>query len=109
MIENILILDVETQGLDEKKGKLLEIGCIFYNIPTRSIHHQVSFLMKEDSNPVEHINHISVESLKTVLPECTIMGYGFVCQLLFSCDDIVAHNAAFDRKWLMALNDGMKE
>ena len=60
-INTILILDTETTGLDENKDELVEIGGILFNIPSRSVLSQVSFLLPVQSNNAEHINGIAAE------------------------------------------------
>ena len=42
-IENILILDTETTGLDENKDEIIEVGCILFNVNSKSVLSQVSF------------------------------------------------------------------
>ena len=44
LIENILILDTETTGLDENKDEIIEVGCILFNVNSKSVLSQVSFL-----------------------------------------------------------------
>ncbi len=42
--ENILILDTETTGLDNEIDDCLEVGSILFNVPSRSVLAQQSFL-----------------------------------------------------------------
>jgi len=96
-IEKILILDTETTGLDENKNEIIEIGCIFFHIPSRSVLSQVSFLFPVDINQAEHINGISAEVSNVVQPWRE--GLNFFLKLVDLSDLIVAHNAEFDSKW----------
>ena len=52
-IENILIIDTETTGLDENKDEIIEIGSILFNVTTKSVLSQVSFLLPVSSNEAE--------------------------------------------------------
>ena len=62
MIENILILDTETNGLDPSKGaQVIEIGALLFNIHHREVIQSLSTLLYCDNNPVQEINHIDVE------------------------------------------------
>ena len=36
-IENILILDTETTGLDENKDEIIEIGCILFHVNSKPV------------------------------------------------------------------------
>ena len=36
-IESVLILDTETTGLDENNDEVIEIGCILFNVPFKSV------------------------------------------------------------------------
>ena len=44
-INSVLILDTETSGLDESKDELVEVGCILFNVPTKAVLSQLSFLL----------------------------------------------------------------
>lgn len=99
MIENILIIDVETNGLHPEKGDaIIEIGAILYNIKHKTILQSCSSLFPCESNPVEHINGIS--SASSLERYCTdtfliMLGGMFGANIPF-----VAHNAQFDKKFL---------
>jgi len=99
-VKNILLIDVETTGLDHKKGKLLEIGAIFYDIDTKSILHSMSTMIFSDNNAAEHINNISISSLMSVNVTNTYYAINYLKQLIIDADVLVAHNAQFDRNWL---------
>ena len=59
IIQSVLILDTETTGLNEKEDELIEIGCILFHVPSKSVLSQVSFLLPVRSNKAEEINGIS--------------------------------------------------
>ena len=96
-IEKILILDTETTGLDEKKDEIIEIGCILFNVTSKSVLSQVSFLFPVSSNEAEHINGISAEV--TNIKQPWEEGLNFFLKLVDCSDLIVAHNVEFDKKW----------
>ena len=72
-IENILILDTETTGLDENKDEIIEVGCMLFNVNSKSVLSQVSFLFPVSSNGAEHVNGISAEAcIKWVKNGCPV-------------------------------------
>ena len=95
--ENILILDTETTGLDNEKDDCLELGSILFNVKSRSVLAQQSFLLPVDINNAEKINNIPAEI--TRLPQPLSEAIGYFESLVRVSDVIVAHNAEFDMKW----------
>ncbi|KGG12612.1 MULTISPECIES: 3'-5' exonuclease [Prochlorococcus] len=96
-LEKILILDTETSGLDPKKDKCIEVGAILFDVGTKSVLAQISFLMPVDVNAAERINKISPEI--TNLSQPWELGIQYFEALVEASDAIVAHNAAFDSQW----------
>ena len=96
-VESVLIIDTETTGLDENNDEVIEIGCILYNVPFKSVLSQLSFLLPVKNNDAEFINGISADVSNIIQPWKE--GMQFFLKLIDSCDFIVAHNAAFDKKW----------
>lgn len=99
-MENLLILDTETTGIDPKNGKLIEVAGIFFNIPSNSIIQQVSTLYYAEDNSAEHINNISVASLKSVNNDLHEHANILLSYMFTNCDAVIAHNANFDRRWI---------
>ena len=102
LLKNILILDTETTGLDSDKDDCLEVGSILFNVESRSVLAQQSFLLPVKKNNAEKINNIPAEI--TRLPQPFFEAIIYFESLVKVSDVIVAHNAAFDMKWF-----GLKE
>ena len=96
-VGSVLILDTETTGLDENNNEVIEVGCILFNVPFKSVLSQLSFLLPVDINEAEFINGIPVEVSNVIQPWKE--GIQYFLKLIESCDFIVAHNADFDKKW----------
>ena len=96
-IESVLILDTETTGLDENNDNVIEIGCILFNVPHKSVLSQLSFLLPAENNDAEFINGIPVDVTNIMQPWKE--GIQYFLKLIESCDFIIAHNASFDKKW----------
>ncbi len=96
-VESVLILDTETTGLDENNDEVIEIGCILFNVHFKSVLSQLSFLLPVETNDAEFINGIPVDVSNIMQPWKE--GIKLLLKLIDSCDFIVAHNAAFDKKW----------
>ena len=93
----ILILDTETTGLDNEIDDCIEVGSILFNVRTRSVLAQQSFLLPVESNNAEKINNIPAEI--TRLPQPLFEAIKYFESLVYSSDAIIAHNAEFDKKW----------
>ncbi len=94
---NILILDTETTGLDNENDDCLEVGSILFNVKSRSVLAQQSFLLPVEINNAEKINNIPAEI--TRLPQPLSEAIKYFESLVRVSDVIVAHNAEFDMKW----------
>ena len=105
MIENILIIDTETTGLDPRNGdKIIEIAAVLFNLKYKFVLQNYSTLFPCEINPVEHINHIPVDvtncNFSLALSDSILIGMGHSAQ---AC---VAHNAEFDKKFVSLLACG---
>ncbi len=130
MIENILILDTETTGLDPRKGcRVIEIAVILFNLKHKSMLQCFSTLLPCDDNPCESINHISAEATQCRYPyvnnddliieeiwenpnsptsiiydeEYHYFMEGIIPEMANNAQAIVAHNAEFDRKFVESM------
>ena len=95
--DNILILDTETTGLDNENDDCIEVGSILFNVKSRSVLAQQSFLLPVEDNNAEKINNIPAEI--TRLPQPLFEAIKYFESLVQASDVIVAHNAEFDMKW----------
>ena len=95
--ENLLILDTETTGLDNKNDDCLEVGSILFNVKSRSVLAQQSFLLPVEINNAEKINNIPAEI--TRLPQPLSEAIKYFESLVRVSNVIVAHNSEFDKKW----------
>ena len=95
--ENILILDTETTGLDNETDDCIEVGSILFNVKSRSVLAQQSFLLPVESNNAEKINNIPAAI--TRLPQPFFEAIKYFESLVHASDVILAHNASFDKKW----------
>ena len=93
----LLIIDTETSGLDPQHDQCLEVGCILFDVPSRSVLAQQSFLLPVESNAAEAINRIP--AAVTRRPQPWREALVWFEHLLEAADLLVAHNAAFDRQW----------
>ena len=92
-----MILDTETTGLDPGTHQCIEVGGILFDVASRSVLAQVSFLLPCDRNPAEGVNGIAAAVSRLDQPVEAAMT--LFEQLVASADAVVAHNAAFDRQW----------
>ena len=93
----LLIVDTETTGLDPQLDHCLEVGVILFDVSSRQVLAQQSFLLPVESNAAEAINRIP--AFATNLPQPWRPALGYLQSLLDAADVLVAHNAAFDCQW----------
>lgn len=95
---NILIIDCETTGLNEKSDKCIEVAGLLYNVEHKKMLQCVSTFLPCIVNPVEHINNIKAE-----WTQCRMGIHSpiiFLRDMAKNADCIMAHNAEFDYKFL---------
>lgn len=101
-MKNVLIVDVETNGIDPLKNKIVEVGAVLYSIEHQTTLSQVSVLGHADSNECQDINRI---------PESAVISMVEHTDLFTSCRDAlktmqniadayVAHHSEFDQSFL---------
>jgi DNA polymerase-3 subunit epsilon len=104
-MRTLLIVDVETTGLEPGDAKLVEVGAVLFDVRERAVLSQVSTLLPVDENPVERINGIRAEMTQGVGEAVREQSLALVQVLAGHADAYVAHNAAFDSKWLPELTE----
>lgn len=104
-MQNIIIIDTETTGLDPSNGQVVEVAAILYNVPSRSIIAQMSTLLYAEDNKASDINKISVEALKSVNAVMQQTNILALKVMMNQADAVIAHNAQFDHKWLLTIPD----
>jgi DNA polymerase-3 subunit epsilon len=104
-MRTLLIVDVETTGLEPGDAKLVEVGAVLFDVQQRAVLSQVSTLLPVDENPVERINGIRAEMTQGVGDAVREQALALVQTLAGHADAYVAHNAAFDSKWLPELTE----
>jgi DNA polymerase-3 subunit epsilon len=98
MINNALILDVETQGLDPATDRVIEVGMILYSITHATVVACMSGLVHADENPAEAINRIPAAALRDEPIESGL--WDAVEAMMRNADCVVAHSCEFDRSFL---------
>jgi DNA polymerase-3 subunit epsilon len=104
-LRSLLIVDVETTGLDFDENAPIEFGAILFDVEHRSITHQFSALLPSVvPNGAEALNGIP----NSLLDTAEVRAWGITTlrclQHLYNCADaILAHNAEFDRQWLLPI------
>jgi DNA polymerase-3 subunit epsilon len=93
----LLILDTETTALSPPQGQCIEVGAVLFDVASRSVLMQVSFLLPCDHNPAQAINGIPAAVSRLHQPWRS----GLACfeAMVADADALLAHNACFDRQW----------
>lgn len=101
-IDTLLLVDLETGGLDPKVHPIVEIGCVLWSVELGITIATWADLVVQSSNEASAINRIPVAALKMGrLPEAALLTLaGFVDR----ADILIAHRAEFDFSFLPPMN-----
>ncbi len=95
--ERLLILDTETTALSPEQGQCIEVGAVLFDVGSRAVLMQVSFLLPCDHNPAQTINGIPAAVSRLNQPWRS--GLNCFEAMVDGADALLAHNASFDRQW----------
>jgi DNA polymerase-3 subunit epsilon len=99
--KTLLILDLETTGLDPNTDEIIELGAILYSVPDRTSIAQLSTLFPiAATNAAEAINRIPTDATYRLTGTDLRVIMNIFQSWLDRADYLVAHNASFDRGWL---------
>lgn len=92
-MRNVLIVDVETTGLDREKDQVIELGCILWSVKHRSLVEVYSRVLPCEDNPAQAVNGIPAALLREVAFSPVWDG---LLDLAAEADAVCAHQADFD-------------
>lgn len=96
--KSLLIIDLETTGLNPERNQVIEVGACLYSVPHREIVQSVCFLIPcEGENAAQEINNIDAELTRVSAPWRSSLH--LLNEMIANADAMVAHNAAFDSLW----------
>lgn len=116
-MENVLILDVETTGLDPTSDSVVEVGAILYSVPFASpVVCYSSVIGTAAGNAAETVNRIPDALVRSAVPYLAKEVWTIVHGLAMEADLVLAYGASFDRSftppgvlfrqpWVCALDD----
>lgn len=100
---NLLIIDVETSGIDPENDVVVEVGAILYNVDCQTTLTQVSFVTPQAiQNECEHINRIPKSAGEHVGHEFELADT-LLEELARRSDYLVSHNSQFDSQFIKLL------
>ena len=95
----LLIIDTETTGLECSDSQVIEVAGILFDVELRDVICQLSFVLPCDDNPARHINKIAPDVTQAGGAPLTNTMMKSFYKMAAQADYLVAHNAAFDKKW----------
>lgn len=98
---NLLIVDIETSGLNYQLDSPIECGAILFSVECREILQVCSTLIRASKNDAYHINKISLEALSSQYDPSPCLD--LLSNMIMQADFIVSHNKSFDSKWLQTI------
>lgn len=101
-VNNVLIVDVETTGLDPTSDEIIEFGAVLYSVEHQTTIAQASCLSHADGNPCERINRIPEAAVRDAERYHGVsVDFGAMLEeMRGAADAYVAHNAEFDSAFL---------
>ena len=100
MIGQVLILDVETTGLDPSKDVAIEVAFVRYSLAHHCVVDAFSTLIRAGGNPAEAVNHIPSGLVGDARIPRRQDAWGIVEAGAQWCQAILAHNGDFDRQFV---------
>jgi len=98
-VKNVLIVDVETTGLDRENDKIVELAYCLWSVEHRSIVEAYSTLLWQEKNPAEPFNRISERLLWDEGRSPDLPREIFLTAVL-GAQAIVGHQVDFDQAFL---------
>lgn len=97
MIQNILLLDTETDGIDDS-ARCIEVACVLYSVTHAAPIRSYASLMYASRNAAERVNHIPSQLLASAPDPDDV--WGEVWAMRKAAGAVVAHNADFDYRFV---------
>lgn len=99
---NVLLLDTETQGIDEKEHAVIEVACTLYSLTYGAAIESYASLIGAEGNPAEHVNGISPELLaeEASVGMSAVKVWDRVMTMSTRARCIAAHRAEFDQRFV---------
>lgn len=107
----LLGIDLETTGLDPKLGHITEIGVALYDTETQMLFNPMGLLVNDATPDTQGRGWVISEELvylSGIHPNILLdhgsslaQAFAFVHKLALRADCIVAHNADFEKAWLL--------
>ncbi|MBE9126002.1 MULTISPECIES: 3'-5' exonuclease [unclassified Coleofasciculus] len=105
-LDQVLIVDTETTGLEVDTAQVIEIGAILYSVKHQTTIQQFSTMLPANTNPAEHINRIKSAPLREITEKQAAQGILILTEMAQMAEVVVAHNAEFDKKWFGLSRNG---